>query len=203
MFYKTPRLNSTKRRTDEEYNRVQSAPLTLHRPCQQLNYQIHAEEHCINNFLRYCKKLDRPNCFARKYINNNINLTEYNMIVIRFVTIKHEAFDGGAFDVTEPNVAPSSTRNVSSDEVAHRRHNASGALRRRAEGAWRSHCNNETAIPAAICCELKCSKPCFDCIQLLKKHGIKKIYYSTENATLIGEKINAIQNRSSSGRKIN
>jgi hypothetical protein len=49
--------------------------------------------------------------------------------------------------------------------------------------------------------ELKCSKPCFDCIQLLKKHGIKKIYYSTEYSTIVCEKLNHIQNRSSSGRK--
>lgn len=52
--------------------------------------------------------------------------------------------------------------------------------------------------------ELVYSKPCHDCIQAMRKCGIRKVYYSGHHGEIIMEKTNTITNRPSAGRsKIN
>lgn len=40
--------------------------------------------------------------------------------------------------------------------------------------------------------ELKFSKPCCNCIEKLKKFGVKSVYYSTDEGTIIKERLDTI-----------
>jgi deoxycytidylate deaminase len=52
--------------------------------------------------------------------------------------------------------------------------------------------------------ELVNSKPCYDCINTMKKCGIKKVYYSNSNGEIVMERVSQIENRKSNGyRNIN
>lgn len=51
--------------------------------------------------------------------------------------------------------------------------------------------------------DLVYSKPCYDCIQAMRKYGIRKVYYSGHHGEIIMEKINCITNRPSAGRTKN
>lgn len=43
------------------------------------------------------------------------------------------------------------------------------------------------------------SKPCFDCIQLMRQHGIKKVFYSNDAGQIVMERVNRMQNERSVG----
>ena len=43
------------------------------------------------------------------------------------------------------------------------------------------------------------SKPCKHCIERIKQHGIRKVYYSDENGNIVMEKTSSITNGQSSG----
>lgn len=45
------------------------------------------------------------------------------------------------------------------------------------------------------------SKPCTDCIKMMKTYGIYKIFYSNEKGDIVYEKVNNMISRPSSGRK--
>jgi hypothetical protein len=47
--------------------------------------------------------------------------------------------------------------------------------------------------------ELVNSKPCFDCINTMKKCGIRKVYYSDTNGEIVMERVSQIENRKSNG----
>jgi len=44
------------------------------------------------------------------------------------------------------------------------------------------------------------SKPCHDCIQAMRKYGIKTVYYSGHDGEIIMERVNKMTNRPSAGR---
>ena len=45
------------------------------------------------------------------------------------------------------------------------------------------------------------SKCCHDCINILKKVGIRRVYYSTKNGNIVCEKVINMSNKHSSGRE--
>ena len=45
------------------------------------------------------------------------------------------------------------------------------------------------------------SKCCEDCINIMKKVGIRKVYYSDKEGNIICEKVNNMSNEKSRGRK--
>lgn len=47
--------------------------------------------------------------------------------------------------------------------------------------------------------ELVLSKPCHDCINAMRKCGIKKVYYSDNDGNIVMERVNSIENRQSTG----
>lgn len=49
--------------------------------------------------------------------------------------------------------------------------------------------------------EMMMSKPCSNCIDVMRRNGIKKVTYSVDKKVLITESIHAIESRPSSGHK--
>ena len=48
--------------------------------------------------------------------------------------------------------------------------------------------------------KLMLSKPCEDCISLMKHFGLKRVFYSTDAGDIVCEKVSSIENKKSSGR---